>query len=334
MSFLKKATRFVVVLAVLLIAIAGAAFYHWAHAPLTLHPDTLDITVLPHSSLRSVAAQLESGGLPADRRLFEAMTRLLGRSTSLKSGNYEFKSGVTPYQALQKVARGDVNQYVVTIIEGWTFARMRAELDDNPMLRHDTREMSEAQILAALNAPQRAPEGLFFPDTYLFPKGTSDIDILSRAYRVGRLRLAEAWRARAPGLPYQNEYEALIMASLVEKETGRAGDRAQVAAVFVNRLRVGMPLQTDPSVIYGMGASYRAPLARRDLSIDSPYNTYTRGGLPPTPIALPGVASLEAALHPADTRSLYFVARGDGSSEFSTTLEEHNRAVNRYLRGK
>lgn len=334
MSFLKKATRIVVALVVLSVASAGAVFYQWARTPLTLHPDTLDITVLPHSSLRSVAAQLESGGLPVDCYLFEAMTRLLGRATTLKSGNYEFKSGVTPYQVLRKLARGDVNQYAVILIEGWTFARLRTELDNNPMLRHDTREMSEAQIMAALHAPQRAPEGLFFPDTYLFPKDTSDIDILSRAYRVGRLKLAEAWRARAPGLPYRNEYEALILASLVEKETGRAAERAQVAAVFVNRLRAGMPLQTDPSVIYGMGAAYRPPLTRRDLSVDGPYNTYTRGGLPPTPIAQPGAAALEAALHPAATRSLYFVARGDGSSEFSATLEAHNRAVNRYLRGK
>jgi UPF0755 protein len=238
---------------------------------------------------------------------------------------------------LQKLARGDVNEYVATIIEGWTFRHMRAELDANPALKHDTAGMSDADLLAAIGAPE-APigngEGLFFPDTYLFDKNTSDLDIYRRAYRLMKLRLDEAWAARAPGLPYKTPYDALTMASIIEKETGKASDRPMVSAVFANRLRAGMPLQTDPTVIYGLGDSYAGRLKKRDLQTDTPYNTYTRMGLPPTPIALPGVASLQAALNPAQTTALYFVSRGDGSSIFSDTLGDHNKAVDKYIRGQ
>jgi UPF0755 protein len=295
---------------------------------------------------------------------------------------------------LQKVARGDVNEYVVTIIEGWTLKKMRAEINSNPALRHDSVSMSDGQLLRAIRAdvastdpqPAAAPgavanasgpvtpparanagepanagahanansaatraapkmsridgeppdeaEGLFFPDTYLFDKNTSDLDIYRRAYRLMHLRLQQAWDARAPNLPYATPYDALKMASIIEKETGRPEDRSLVAAVFINRLRQSMPLQTDPSVIYGLGESYTGRLHRRDLQTDTPYNTYTRGGLPPTPISLPGYASLEAALHPAASTALYFVARGDGSSHFSDNLGDHNRAVDKYIRGQ
>ncbi|MFC0397065.1 endolytic transglycosylase MltG [Paraburkholderia rhizosphaerae] len=322
---------------VVLAAAAAAGTYHWATTPINLATPQLDVTIKAHSTLRSVTAQLNRGGVPVEPELFVLMARALGLQAELKSGNYEFKSGVTPYDVLQKIARGDVNEYVATVIEGWTFKRMRAELDTNPALRHDSASLSDADLLKAIGAPQTPggnAEGLFFPDTYLFDKDTSDLDIYRRAYRLMKLRIDEAWATRAPGLPYRTPYEALTMASIIEKETGKASDRPMVAGVFANRLRAGMPLQTDPTVIYGMGASYTGHLRKRDLLADTPYNTYTRMGLPPTPISLPGVASLQAALNPAQTNALYFVSRGDGSSIFSDTLGDHNKAVDKYIRGQ
>jgi len=362
MTLLKKCLVFGVAFAVLLAALAAAGGYFWATRPLALAAATLDVTIQPRSTVRGVAAQLRRGGVAVQADPFVLMTRLLGMESRLKSGNYEFKTGVTPYEVLQKLALGDVNESVVTVIEGWTFKRMRAEFDANPALKHDTAGMSDAALLAAIGAggPGGAPgspgtteagvsagvgnplaanananaEGLFFPDTYLFDKGTSDLNIYRRAYRLMQQRLNAAWAARAPGLPYRSPYEALTMASLIEKETGKAGDRPLVSAVFANRLRIGMPLQTDPAVIYGLGASYDGHLRKRDLQNDTPYNTYMRRGLPPTPIALPGIASLQAAMNPAQTSALYFVSRGDGSSVFSETLGDHNRAVDKYIRGQ
>jgi peptidoglycan lytic transglycosylase G len=322
---------------VVLAAAAAAGGYHWATTPINLATPQLDVTIKPHSSLRSVTAQLNRGGVPVEPELFVLMARALGLQAELKSGNYEFKGGVTPYEVLQKIARGDVNEYVATVIEGWTFKRMRAEFDANPALRHDSIGLSDADLLKAIGAPQTPTgnaEGLFFPDTYLFDKDTSDLSVYRRAYRLMQLRIDEAWATRAAGLPYRTPYEALTMASIIEKETGKASDRPMVAGVFANRLRVGMPLQTDPTVIYGMGDSYTGHLRKRDLLTDTPYNTYTRMGLPPTPISLPGVASLQAAMNPAQTSALYFVSRGDGSSIFSDTLGDHNKAVDKYIRGQ
>jgi UPF0755 protein len=337
MSLLKKYLAFGAVVAVLFAALAAGGGYYWATRPLALPASPLDVTIQPRSTVRGVAAQLARAGVPIESEPFVLMTRLLGLESRLKSGSYEFKGGVTPYQVLQKLALGDVNESVATVIEGWTFKRMRAEIDANPSLRHDTAAMSDAALLAAIGASSAQAanaEGLFFPDTYLFDKGASDLDVYRRAYRLMQQRLSAAWTARAPGLPYRNPYEALTMASLIEKETGKAGDRPLVSAVFANRLRIGMPLQTDPSVIYGLGEQYDGHLRKRDLQSDTPYNTYLRRGLPPTPIALPGVASLQAAMNPAPTSALYFVSRGDGSSVFSDTLGDHNRAVDKYIRGQ
>jgi UPF0755 protein len=336
MSFLKKCLALGAT-AVVLIAAVAAGGYHWATSPLALSAPLVDVTILPRSSVRSVTAQLNRGGVPVAREPFILMTRLLGLQSRLKSGNYEFKNGVTPYDVLQKLALGDVNEYVVTVIEGWSVKRMRAELDANPALRHDSAGMTDAALLASIGASETNvanAEGLFFPDTYLFDKDTSDIDIFRRAYRLMQRQLQAAWSTRAPGVPYATPYEALTMASMVEKETGKASDRPLVAAVLANRLRLGMPLQTDPTVIYGMGAAYDGHLRKRDLQADTPYNTYTRRGLPPTPIALPGAASLQAAVNPAPTSALYFVSRGDGSSIFSDTLGDHNKAVDKYIRGQ
>jgi UPF0755 protein len=284
--------------------------------------------------LRAVAAQLAQEGVPVPPGLFVLLTRTLGLSLQLKAGNYEFDNGVTPYEVMQKIARGDVNEYLVTVIDGWNFQQMRAEIDANPALRHDTAGWTDAQIMKALGVSDDAAEGRFFPDTYLFDKATPDLDIYRRALKLMDQRLGQLWAARASALPYKSPYDALIMASLVEKETGRASDRPLVAAVFINRLKLGMPLQTDPCVIYGIGKQYSGRLHKKDLQTDSPYNTYLRAGLPPTPIALPGSGALEAALNPAQTQALYFVARGDGGSLFSDTLAAHNRAVNKYIRGE
>ncbi len=336
MSLLKKCLVLGAAVVVLAAAV-GAGGYHWAISPLTLAQPELDVTIKPHSTVRSVTLQLNRGGVPVEPELFIAMTRILNLQSEVKSGNYEFKTGITPYDLLQKMVRGDVNEYVATIIEGWSFKRMRAEIDANPAVKHDTAGMSDADLLTAIGATETGlanAEGLFFPDTYLFDKDTSDLDLYRRAYKLMKLRLNEAWSARAPGLPYKTPYEALIMASLIEKETGKASDRPLVAAVFDNRLRVGMPLQTDPTVIYGMGDAYAGHLKKRDLQTDTPYNTYTRTGLPPTPIALPGAASLQAAMNPAPSSALYFVSRGDGTSEFSDTLDDHNKAVDKYIRGQ
>jgi UPF0755 protein len=336
MTLLKKCLVAAATLAVLG-GVAAAGVWHWASTPVQLAAGQLDVTIKPRSSVRSATAQLREGGVPVQTELFVLMTRALGLQSRLKSGNYEFKQGVTPYEVLQKMALGDVNEYVATIIEGWTFKHMRAELNANPALRHDSAAMTDAEILTAIGAPavpMGNAEGLFFPDTYLFDKDSSDLDVFRRAYRLMQLRLAEAWAARAPGLPLKSPYEALTLASLVEKETGRAGDRPFVAAVFANRLRVGMPLQTDPAVIYGLGDNYDGHLHKRDLQTDTIYNTYLRLGLPPTPIALPGAAALQAALNPASTSALYFVARGDGSSVFSNNLVDHNKAVDKYIRGQ
>ena len=313
---------------------AAGGFACWAHQPLTLATSPVEVVIKPNSSVVSVGRQVQRGGVPIDGRLFVALARVTGQATSLKAGGYQFESGVTPLDVLDKLARGEVTHYVVTVIEGWEFRKMRAAVDANPALKHDTAGMSDADLMKAIGAEETSPEGLFFPDTYLFARGSSDVELYRHAYRAMQKRLNDAWNARSPDLPYKTPYEALVMASIVEKETGQAAERPMIAAVFVNRLRKNMMLQTDPTVIYGVGEKFDGNLRKRDLQTDTPYNTYTRAGLPPTPIALPGLASLAAATAPAPSDALYFVARGDGSSHFSTSLPEHNRAVDKYQRGK
>ncbi len=273
---------------------------------------------------------MSAAGLGFSPWQLSLLGRALGRASQIKAGSYQVEQGVTPLQLLDKLTRGDVTQGEVLLVEGRSFAQWRAALDDNPDLRHDTAGLSTDEILTLLGVSQHHPEGLFFPDTYLFTKQSSDLDLMRRAYGAMSRHLAEEWAARSAGLPLRSAYEALILASIVEKETGRAEDRPQIAAVFLNRLRRGMLLQTDPTVIYGMGSRFDGNLSKTDLLTDTPYNTYTRSGLPPTPIAMPGLPALRAALHPPASDRLYFVARGDGSSEFSRTLDEHNRAVARY----
>ena len=281
-------------------------------------------------SLRGVSEQFGQAGLVSDRWSFFIFARLMGAAGEIKAGSYEVGAQVAPYRLLEKIVRGEFAMAEVRFIEGWTFTQLRSALDGNAALKHDTTALSDAQILQRLGIDKTSPEGLFFPDTYLFAVASSDVALLKQAYARMQTKLQALWEERAAGLPLKSPYEALIFASIVEKETGRNDEREMVAAVFINRLKRGMRLQTDPTVIYGLGAAYDGNLRRRDLLADTSYNTYTRYGLPPTPIAMPGEASIRAALNPAQSQALYFVARGDGSHQFSSNLVEHNRAVNKF----
>lgn len=319
---------------VLLATVSAAGLAWWATQAITLAESPLDVTIKPNSNLASVTRQLNQAGVAVQPIGLQVLARVLRLGGKLKAGGYEFEQGITPYALLDKIARGDVNQHVVTVIEGWEFKKMRAAIDAHPALRHDTAGLSNAQLMEKIGATEKHPEGLFFPDTYLFAKGSSDVDLYQRAYRTMQKKLTEAWDARAANLPYKTPYEALTMASIIEKETGQRSERPMIAAVFVNRLRSHMRLQTDPTVIYGMGEAYDGNIRKRDLLTTTAYNTYRIDGLPPTPIALPGRESLAAALQPAESDALYFVARGDGTSQFSHNLDDHNRAVNKYQRGQ
>jgi len=330
-------TRFLLRTVLLLIALAvlaAGAAYVLAHRPLELKEEVVDFTVSRGLGMRQAANVIAAAGVDVNPALLSGLARITGRATSIKAGSYEVHRGITPWQIVLKLSDGDVSQAEVLLVEGWTFAQLRRALESHPEIDPDTAGLSDAEILARIGAVESHPEGLFFPDTYLFARRSSDLDVLRRAHANQQKMLEREWQRRADGLPYKTPYEALIMASIVEKETGQAADRPMVASVFINRLRAGMLLQTDPTVIYGLGASFDGNLRKRDLLADTPYNTYTRTGLPPTPIAMPGTAALRAALNPPATDYLYFVARGDGSSEFSRNLDEHNRAVARYIRNR
>ena len=322
-------------LGVAILALLGVTGYAawYVSTPVPLANVPVEVEIPRGASLRGVMDALESAGIRLRRLEFETLARALRKERAIKAGSYEIAEPVTPTELLEKLTRGDVTQADVRLIEGWTFGQFRAALDESPDLRHDTAGLEDTQILARLQAPEPHPEGLFFPDTYFFASGSTDTALLKRAYRVMHERLDAAWASRASGLPLANPYEALTLASIVEKETGRAADRPLVAAVFVNRLKIGMRLQTDPAVIYGIGERFDGSLKKSDLERDHAFNTYVRSGLPPTPIALPGQASIDAVLHPAAVPYLYFVARGDGSSEFSSNIADHNRAVAKYQRG-
>ena len=316
------------------LALAGGWLWQWAHQPIKIYSNPVDFRIVAGSGLRSACIQMRESGIEIDPNLLTLLARIQRAETGIKAGSYVISAGETPLALLDKLVRGKVTQGELTLPEGWTLRQWRARMDSNPDLRHETRGLSESEIAQRIGLdPGSRLEGRLFPDTYLFDKQSSDLELLARAQRVMKRRLEEAWAQRDQGLPYRHAQDALIMASIIEKETGKESDRKYVAAVFINRLRKGMLLQTDPTVIYGLGEAFDGNLRKRDLQSDTPYNTYTRPGLPPTPIAMPGLASIRAALTPANSDVLYFVARGDGSSEFSRTLDEHNRAVNKYQRG-
>ncbi len=328
MGLIKKALA----LGVLLVVAAAAFVVYWARDPLiAAGSPAVEFNITQGSSMRSAMRQVRDAGVPASPWLLEILARGLG-SPPLRAGSYRIEPGMTPLKLVDKLSRGDTIKETLTIVEGWTFAQMRAEMGRNRYLRPESMNLSDSELLQKVAPGYQHPEGLFYPDTYFYDRGASDLLVLQQAHQRMLKMLEQSWNKRAADLPYASPYQALIMASIVEKETGREADRTRVASVFVNRLRRGMLLQTDPTVIYGIGSSFDGNLRKVDLQTDTPYNTYTRSGLPPTPISLPGKASLDAALNPAPGNDLYFVARGDGSSEFSTNLDDHNRAVNKYQR--
>lgn len=318
----------------LLAALAGGGAWWWLNQPLQLSEPTLELEIEPGTTPRGVAQNVVKAGVRTDARLLYVWFRLSGKDRAIKAGNYELSTGLTPYVLLQKLARGEESLRALTIVEGWNWRQVRAALAREEFLKPDSAGLSDEAVMTALGRVGVMPEGRFFPDTYTYAKGSSDMAVLRRALHSMDRRLADAWAMRAANTPLKSADEALILASIVEKETGRAADRAQIAGVFSNRLRIGMRLQTDPTVIYGVGASFDGNLRKRDLQTDTPWNTYTRAGLPITPIAMPGKAALMAAVQPDQTKALYFVAKGDGTSHFSASLDEHNRAVNRYQRGQ
>jgi UPF0755 protein len=328
MAFFKK----LVVSSVIAAIGVGGTFVYWAQQPITTDGEAIPFTIAPGSGAHAAGQQIADAGVPIVPILFNMLARIEGKTSKIKAGSYELKPGTTPQRLITQLARGEFAQESLTIIEGWTFKQMRMAMASHAGLKHDTVGLSDKELMAKISPEYVLPEGLFFPDTYLFAKGASEMQIFRQAHAAMIGRLSEAWDKRDPALPYKNPYEALIMASIVEKETGQKSERAMIAGVFVNRLKTGMLLQTDPTVIYGMGDNYQGKIRKRDLEADTPYNTYTRGGLPPTPIALAGAQSLTAALAPARTQALYFVARGDGTSQFSANLPDHNRAVNQYQR--
>jgi len=311
----------------------GAAGLWWVNQPLKLPAPNVDLSVEPGTTPRGIAQAVADAGVDVPPQLLYLWFRFSGQDRQMRAGSYELDRGVTPRLLLNILVRGEEATRSLVLVEGWNFRQVRAALAKAEQLKPETAGLSEEDVMARLGRPGVHPEGRFFPDTYTYSKGSTDVALLQRAMRAMDKKLDAAWAARAADLPLKTPDEALILASIVEKETGKAQDRAEIAAVFANRLRLGMPLQTDPSVIYGLGTRFDGNLRKRDLQADTPWNTYTRNGLPPTPIAMPGKAALLAAVQPAQSKSLYFVSRGDGTSQFSSSLDDHNRAVNRYQRG-
>lgn len=308
--------------------------YDWLNRPMEMPSAGVDLSIEPGSNAKDVAAKVSQAGVRVQPSLLYGWFRLSGKSRQIKAGSYELDAQTTPRSLLTKLVQGDEALRSVTLVEGWTFKQFLQALSKAPALKDDTALLNTDALMARLGKPGVSPEGHFFPDTYTYTKGSSDIAVLQRAMRAMDRKLEAAWATREPNSALQTPDQALILASIIEKETGTASDRAQISAVFNNRLRIGMRLQTDPTVIYGLGEKFDGNLRKVDLTTDTPWNTYTRAGLPSTPIAMPGTASLLAAVQPAPSKALYFVARGNGSSHFSATLDEHNRAVNKYQRGQ
>jgi UPF0755 protein len=330
--------RLIAALAALLLLAAlvagGAAWWAWQELDRPGPAAEAVVVEVPSgASLARIALRLEEAGVVRHARLLEWYGRGSGLAGQVRAGEFRFPAGSTTREVLERLVSGEVVLHSITVVEGWTFRQMRAALAAHPAVRHTLEDIDDADIMRRLGEPDRHPEGWFLPETYRFPRNTSDLELMRIAHQAMRRALDEAWSQRQEDLPLSTPYEALILASIIEKETGLAEERGEIAGVFTRRLQRGMRLQTDPTVIYGLGPDFEGRLRRIHLDTDTPYNTYTRHGLPPTPIALPGRASLEAAVQPQDGRTLYFVATGrpDGSHHFSETLEQHNRAVQRYL---
>jgi UPF0755 protein len=337
---MKRFLASVVLLGVIAAALIGLLGWQFANNPLPLplpsQTQAFEFTVDKGMSLKSLAKKLTERGLLPEPNGLWLLGRITNQATGIQAGTYRLDSPISPLALLKKMNDGDVVTIAITFVEGITFRQMRESMESNATLKNTLKGLSDKEVLQKIGATESHPEGLFFPDTYRFSAGATDMDILKISYQAMQKKLADAWAQREEGLPYQSPYEALIMASIIEKETGRADERALIGSVFINRLRIPMRLQTDPTVIYGMGQGFDGNIRRRDLTADTPYNTYTRDGLPPTPIAMPGWGSLLAAVRPEQSDKLYFVAKkdGQGSHYFSRTLDEHNRAVAKYQLGR
>jgi UPF0755 protein len=315
-----------------LVLLMSAASGWWVLTPMSLSATTVDLSIEPQTPVRDIAQAVADAGVQVPPVVLYAFFRASGQSRKLRAGSYELSQGNTPLDLLRKLTRGEESLKAISLIDGWTFRQFRAALAKADGLKHDTKDLSDDALMAQLGMQGVAPEGRFFPDTYTYGKGTSELHVMQRAANAMTKQLAAAWGQRQPDIQVKTIDEALILASIVEKETGRESDRTTISRVFHNRLAVGMPLQTDPTVIYGMFDNFDGNLRRADLRTDHAWNTYTRRGLPPTPISMPGRNALKAAVQPASSNALYFVAKGDGTSHFSATLDEHNSAVNRYQR--
>jgi len=331
---MRSLRAWIVLVVILLLTVAGGLAWYAVSPMHTGAAYPLAFSIAKGSSFKAATAEMTRVGALQYPMLFTLVARLQGQAHAIKAGSYGLLEPASPLELLRKITEGEIRLGRVTVVEGWKFSEMRQALAARDDLSHDTALMNDQELLAAIGARVEYAEGWFFPDTYFYDHGSSDLALYKRAHELMVAALAEGWARRAPGLPYRSPEEALAMASIVEKETGVPEERPQIAAVFINRLRIGMRLQTDPTVIYGLGAAFDGNLRRVDLETDTPYNTYTRAGLPPTPIALPGQAALDAAFHPDTTRALYFVATGGGRHVFSTNLDDHNRAVARYQRRK
>jgi UPF0755 protein len=333
MAVLKGLMKLLLSAMLLALGLAAAGFW-WLNQPMDTRQATLDLSIEPGTSPKSIAQAVVDAGAQTSPTLLYAWFRVSGQSRQMRAGSYEIAPGTTPQRLLNMLVRGEESLRTLTIVEGWNWRQVRQALAKAESLKPDSRVLSDDALMAQLGRPGVAPEGRFYPDTYSYAKGSSDLAVLQRAMKAMDKHVQQVWALRQPDASLKSPEEALILASIVEKETGKGSDRPLISGVFNNRLRIGMRLQTDPTVIYGLGEAFDGNLRRVHLSTDTPWNTYTRAGLPPTPIAMPGKSALMAAVQPAKTAAVYFVAKGDGSSHFSATLDEHNRAVNRYQRGQ
>jgi UPF0755 protein len=325
---LKRIIWLVIAFSIAFLAVAA----NWVFRPLPMRGETVDLSIEPLAPVRGIAKAVSQAGIDVDSDVLFLFFRLSGQSRALRAGSYEITQGDTALDLLRKLTRGEESLKAISLIDGWTFRQFRTALAKAEGLKHDTKDLSDELLMAKLDMPGVAPEGRFFPDTYTYGKGASELHVMQRAAKAMTKQLAAAWGQRQSDIQIKTLDEALILASIIEKETGRESDRTTISRVFHNRLAIGMPLQTDPTVIYGMFDNFDGNLRRADLRTDHPWNTYTRKGLPPTPISMPGRNALKAAVKPAPSNALYFVAKGDGTSYFSATLDEHNAAVNRYQR--
>lgn len=327
---MRRAKSRLLMYCVVLLTVWAAAGGWYVLRPLPMRQPIVDFEIAKGASMKQVANTVADAGIDVSPLVLTWLARLSGHSVRIKAGSYRIEQPMNIWNLVMLMSSGANSYSDMTVIEGWNFVRLRRALAEQGNMVHDAQSLTDAQIMERLGAPLMPPEGMFAPDTYSFSRGSSEMEVLRRAFGRMQSLLQDEWNSRQSGLPLKTPYEALVLASIIEKETARPQDRGLIASVFINRLRIGMPLQSDPTVIYGLGSGFDGNLRRRDLQTDSPFNSYTRAGLPPTPIAMPGAASLHSVLHPAESQYLYFVARGDGSSEFSRSLEEHNRAVARY----